>query len=233
MIVLNAVSFSYRSQERVLDSISLAIPCGLTLVLGPNGAGKSTLLKIVAGIERPDSGTVSICGNDLWNDEVAARRGLAYVPEHPDLTPYATIVDVLRLVCRLRGEPQAAVQDVLERAGLRGLERRSIRELSMGQRRRAVLAAAWIGSPHVLILDEPLEAMDREMRESVLEWTVRAVTAKAAAIVATHDIEPFAALASRVLAFRAGLCHSVDSLPNELPARLALFESLSRGREAL
>jgi ABC-2 type transport system ATP-binding protein len=232
MIKLRDVSFYYREQEPVLGSISLSIPSGLTLVLGPNGAGKSTFLKVVAGIERPDSGTVSVCGHDLWSDELAARRGLAYVPEQPDLTPYATINDILRLVCLLRGEPAGAVREVMERAGLRGLERRSIRELSMGQRRRAVLAAAWLGSPSVLILDEPLEAMDREMRESVVSWTRRAVSDGAAALVATHDIEPFAALASQALAFRDGKCRSVDRLPADLPARLSLFESLSRGRDA-
>ena len=129
----------------MLAGVDLEISPGLTLLLGPNGCGKSTLLKLAAGIERPDSGRVEIDGHDLWIDEVAARRGLAYVPEQPDLTPYATVREILDLVCRLRGEPARARREALERVGLGKLAHRSVRELSMGQRRRAVLAAALRG----------------------------------------------------------------------------------------
>src|SRR5262249_26695225 len=145
MIRVHDVSFSYASGVRVLDRVSLEIGSGLTLLLGPNGAGKSTLLKVIAGIERPPSGSVEIDGFDLWKDEVSARRKLAYVSEHPDLTPYATIRDVIYLVCRLRTEPLESGDAVLHRVGLDDAAGRSIRELSMGQRRRAVMAAAWVG----------------------------------------------------------------------------------------
>src|SRR6266851_3257861 len=118
MIRLRDVQFSYRAGERVLNSVSLDIVPGLTLLLGPNGSGKSTLLKIVGGIERPDSGSVELEGLDLWKTEVAARRKLVYVSEQPDLTPYATIRDVIDLVCRLRSEPKDAGDNALERAGL-------------------------------------------------------------------------------------------------------------------
>src|ERR1051326_7878930 len=138
MITLRNVQFSYRPGVVVLNGVSLEIRPGLTLLVGPNGAGKSTLLKIVAGVERPDSGVVEIDGFDVWKDEVAARRKLAYVSENPDLTPYATIRDVMQLVCRLRSQPIDNADDVLERVGLMAVAERSIRELSMGQRRRAV-----------------------------------------------------------------------------------------------
>ena len=82
---------------------------------------------------------------DLWVDEVAARRQLAYVPEHPDLSPYATIADVVRLVCSLHGEPIETGATALARAGLATLGDRTVRELSMGQRRRALHAMAFVG----------------------------------------------------------------------------------------
>ncbi len=133
MIVLRGVRFGYSEGEPVLDRVDLDIPAGLTLLLGPNGCGKSTLMRIAAGVERPDAGSVAIDGHDLWKDEVAARASLAYVPEQPDLTPYATLEEILALVCRLRGAPIARAAEALERVGLAGLGRRSVRELSMGQ----------------------------------------------------------------------------------------------------
>jgi ABC-type multidrug transport system ATPase subunit len=229
MVRLEDVCFCYREGETILEGITLEIPQGLTLLLGPNGSGKSTFLKIAAGIERPDRGIASIGGHDLWTEEVAARRSIAYVSEQPDLTPYATIMDILRLVCRLRGQRMEVAAEVLERAGLAALGNRSIRELSMGQRRRAVLAAAWIGSPGVLLLDEPLEAMDRAMREEVLSWIERSLAGYATVLIATHDIEPFVPKAARAVAFRERRCFLVDPLPVDPELRLAQLEAISRG----
>jgi ABC-2 type transport system ATP-binding protein len=220
-------SFSYGGGEPVLSGVDLEIPDGLTLLVGPNGCGKSTLLKLAAGVERPDSGSVEIMGRDLWTDEVAARRDLAYIPEHPDLTPYATIKDVIHLVCRLRFEPFERGREVLESVGLARVAKRSIRELSMGQRRRAVLAAAWIGSPRVVLLDEPLESMDRGIRQEILAWIRRLIAKPALVVVATHEIEPFVAEAARAITVATGTCSLHDPLP-EHAEKLAFLEGLSR-----
>ena len=154
----------------MLDGVSLRLGPGLTLLVGPNGCGKSSLLKLLAGVERPDSGTVRLDGHDVWRNEVAARQGLAYVPEHPDLTPYASILEVLWLVCRLRREPLTRAEAALAEAGLAARANASVRQLSAGQRRRALLAAAWIGSTRIALLDEPLESLDLVLRERVLSW---------------------------------------------------------------
>lgn len=228
MIQLFGASFAYRPGEPVLDGVDLAIPAGLTLLVGPNGCGKSTLLKLAAGVERPDGGRVDVDGRDLWRDEAAARAGLAYVPEQPDLTPYASVAEILRLVCRLRGEPLARAGEALAAAGLAGLGGRSVRELSMGQRRRAVLAAAFVGTPSHVLLDEPLEAMDRGARGDVLAWIDRLLTAGAAVLVVSHDLEPFAPRAARALTVAAGRCRTVDPLPEAPAARAALLERLAR-----
>jgi ABC-type multidrug transport system ATPase subunit len=224
-------SFSYRPGEPVLDGIDLEIGPGLNLLLGPNGCGKSSLLKLAAGIEEPDSGRVEIDGKDLWIDEVEARRSLAYVPEQPDLTPYATVREILALVCRLRGEPRERGEEALELVGLRSLAHRSVRELSMGQRRRAVLAAARVGTPRHVLLDEPLEAMDRGAREDILAWIDRLLAAHAAettVLVVSHDIEPFVPRAVRALTVRAGRCVTADRLPDDPEERMALLESMAR-----
>jgi ABC-2 type transport system ATP-binding protein len=229
VIHLQGVSFAYRDAEPVLTGVDLEIAPGLTLLLGPNGCGKSTLLKLAAGIERPDSGRIEIDGHDLWSDEVAARRGLAYVPEQPDLTPYATLREILDLVCRLRGEPRERGREALARVGLGMLSHRSVRELSMGQRRRAVLAAALVGTPRQALLDEPLEAMDRGAREDLLAWIDRLVATGAAVVVVSHEIEPFVPRASRALAMREGRCLDAGPLPDDPTARLALLDRLARG----
>ena len=231
MIRLRSVQFSYRPGEPVLDELSLEIGPGLTLLIGPNGSGKSTLLKILAGIERPDLGTAEIEGFDLWKNEVDARRHLVYVSEQPDLTPYATLRDVITLVCRLRSEPKDAGDNALARAGLTRVADRSIRELSMGQRRRAVLAAAWVGSPKVAILDEPLETMDRAIREDILGWVDRILASGAAMVIATHQIEPFVGKAARAIAFRAGGWRLVEPLPGDPLQRISVLEPLSRASD--
>jgi iron complex transport system ATP-binding protein len=229
MIRFEDVSFSYRETEPVLSGVDLEIPSGLTLLLGRNGCGKSTLLKMAAGVERPDRGRVEVDGRDLWVDEEAARRTLAYVPEQPDLTPYATVREILGLVCRLRGEPGQAADTALTRVGLDNLAHRSVRELSMGQRRRAVLAAAHIGAPGHLLLDEPLEAMDRGAREDILAWIGRRLDDGATVVVVSHDIAPFAARADRAITVRDGRCVGAGELPGEPESRLALLERLARG----
>jgi ABC-type multidrug transport system ATPase subunit len=231
MIRFRQASFSYRPGEPVLSGIDLEIGPGLTLLLGPNGCGKSSLLKLAAGIEEPDGGTVEIDGKDLWIDEVEARRTLAYVPEQPDLTPYATVREILALVCRLRGEPRERGEEALDLVGLRALAHRSVRELSMGQRRRAVLAAARVGTPRHVLLDEPLEAMDRGAREDILAWIDRLLGAGATVLLVSHDIEPFVPRAARALTVREGRCILVDPLPENPGARMALMERLARGEE--
>jgi ABC-type multidrug transport system ATPase subunit len=231
MIRFHGASFSYRPGEPVLSGVDLEIGPGLTLLLGPNGCGKSSLLKLAAGIEEPDAGRVEIDGKDLWIDEVAARRTLAYVPEQPDLTPYATVREILALVCRLRGEPRERGEEALELVGLRALAHRSVRELSMGQRRRAVLAAARVGTPRHVLLDEPLEAMDRGARDEILSWIDRLLAAGALVIVVSHDVEPFVPRAARSLTVRQGRALAIDPLPSGADERMALMERLARGEE--
>jgi ABC-type multidrug transport system ATPase subunit len=231
MIDLEAVRFGYVSDVPVLDGVSLRLGPGLTLLVGPNGCGKSSLLKLLAGVERPDAGVVRLAGHDLWREEVAARQPLAYVPEHPDLTPYASILEVLLLVCRLRREPLARASAALAEAGLAARAHASVRELSAGQRRRALLAAAWIGTPRVALLDEPLESLDRALRDRVLAWCRELVDGGAAVVVVSHEIEPFAPLADVALTVRDGRAVA-QALPSDPAGRMALLERLARGEPA-
>ena len=153
--------------------------------------------------------------------------------DKPDLTPYATVGEILDLVCRLRGEPRQRGREALETAGLGGLAHRSVRELSMGQRRRAVLAAAFVGTHRHVILDEPLEAMDRTARGDLLAWVDRLLASGAAVVVVSHEIEPFVPRASRAFSVRNGRCLDAGPLPSDPTERLALLDRLARGEETL
>jgi ABC-type multidrug transport system ATPase subunit len=228
MIRFENVSFSYRKGEPVFEGLNLEIGPGLTLVLGVNGSGKSTLLKLAAGVEAPDSGAVFVGGLDLWKDEVAARRSLAYLPEFPDLTPYATIREICDYVCRLRGEPIAKGREGLEMFGLGPYAHRSVRELSMGQKRRATFAAAWIGTPSHVLLDEPLESLDRRIREAALEWIFRLAAAGSAVLVVSHEIDPFAGRADRAVGLGRERPTIAERLPDAPASRIAILEALAR-----
>jgi ABC-type multidrug transport system ATPase subunit len=204
MIALRDVTFGYDPAVSTLDVPSLDIEPGLTLIVGANGSGKSTLLRLIAGVEMPRTGTITIGSCDVWRDEVGARQQLAYVPESPELTPYATVLDMLQLVASLRRAPLASVVTALDRVGLFELAGRTIRELSMGQRRRAMLATALVGEPRVIILDEPLETLDAQMRQFVREWVVALRTMGVTVLLATHDLSAFTGLADGIVVVRAG-----------------------------
>lgn len=228
MIRFEQIRFAYVGRPPVLDGASVAIGPGLTLLLGPNGSGKSTLLRLAAGVERPHAGRVTIDGVDLWTEEVASRRALTYVPEQPDMSPYKTLGEILTLVERLRGAGSGWGRKALDEVGLGALAARSIRELSLGQRRRVALAAARIGSSRVVLLDDPLEAMDRAIADALLGWIDAWVDTGAAVVVAGHDLERFASRTVRAAAVRDGRIALVESLPVDPRERLAALEALAR-----
>jgi ABC-type multidrug transport system ATPase subunit len=228
-IDFRGVGFAYLRGDPVFSGLDLVVDAGLTLVLGPNGSGKSPLLKLAAGVEKPDAGTVLVNETDLWTREAEARRDLAYVPEQPDITPYASVDSVMRLVSRLRGARFEEGDEALRDLGLAEMKNRSIRQLSKGQRHRVLLAAARVGTPRTLMLDEPLDGVDRGARRGVLAWIDRVLGEGGLAVVVTHDVEPFAAASARAVAMDRGRATIVAGLPNEAGARLRLLEELARG----
>jgi ABC-type multidrug transport system ATPase subunit len=229
MIRFQNAFYAYEKTDPVLQGINLEIKAGLTLLVGPNGCGKSTFLKTAAGVEKLDSGRVFIQGFDLWTDEVAARENLSYLPEQPDLTPYASINEILNLVCRLRKEPLKKGREALEFFGLEKVSERTVRELSMGQRRRAVFAACLVGSSRYILLDEPLEGMDLRIQQIIIEWISQRVKEGVCMIVVSHSIEPFVELATQALTLYKGQAFLFESLPTKLPEKQVFIENLAKG----
>lgn len=188
-----------RSGRWVLDDVSFTIGAGEVVALvGGNGAGKSTLLACAAGALEPDRGWVAIAGATSGR-----RRHVGYAPEGADAPGHLTAAELWALVSALR--PGAALDDdAVARLALAPLAGLRLERMSLGQRRRAVLGAALIGAPPVLLLDEPDNGLDVAGLDALVALIGREAARGAAVVVATHDPAVRERLAARPLAMAAG-----------------------------
>jgi sulfate/thiosulfate transport system ATP-binding protein len=192
-----------------VDNVSLAIASGsLTALLGPSGSGKSTLLRIVAGLESPDEGDVSIHGEDAAGVP-PQQRGVGFVFQHyaafKHMSVYDNVAFALKIRKRPRGEIRDRVGELLRLVQLEGLAGRYPSQLSGGQRQRMALARALAAEPRVLLLDEPFGALDARVRKELRAWLRRlheevAVTT----VLVTHDQEEAMDVADRVAVMNEG-----------------------------
>jgi thiamine transport system ATP-binding protein len=177
-------------------------------LLGPSGCGKSTLLRAVAGLEPPADGEIRWDGTDLAGVPVH-RRGFGLVFQDGQLFPHRDVAGNVAFGLRMRRVPaedrHRRVTELLELVGLAGYEHRRVTELSGGEQQRVALARALAPRPRLLLLDEPLSALDRALREQ-LAMDLAAVlrVAGATALVVTHDHDEAFTLADRVAVMRAG-----------------------------
>src|SRR6188508_695677 len=151
-----------------LDDVSLEIPDGsLTAVLGPSGSGKSTLLRVVAGLERPDSGEILLSGADATG-LTPQRRDVGFVFQHYAAFKHMTVRDNVAFALTIRKRPKQEIRDrvdeLLELVQLQQFGHRYPAQLSGGQRQRMALARALAVEPEVLLLDEPFGALDARVR---------------------------------------------------------------------
>lgn len=223
---LDSVSKRYGGRVAV-DGISVLEQGGLVALLGPNGAGKSTLLRLLATVLQADAGEVAIDGLDprREHERIEIRRRLGYLPQTDGIAAGSTAFDVVDYVAVLKGERddrrrRRAVFDVLERVGLRDRAGERVERLSGGMRRRLGVAQALLGSPALLLLDEPAAGLDPDERLRLREiLTERRRTATT--IVSTHLTDE-AAISDTVLVMSEGSVRFTGT-----PARLA---SVAAGR---
>src|SRR5215207_230589 len=157
-----------------LDDVSVEIPSGsLTALLGPSGSGKSTLLRVIAGLERPDTGTVELDGRDATTLP-PQRRGVGFVFQHYAAFKHMTVRENVAFGLKVRRRPKAEIRarvtELLELVQLPGLADRYPAQLSGGQRQRMALARALAVEPQVLLLDEPFGALDARVRKELRAW---------------------------------------------------------------
>jgi sulfate/thiosulfate transport system ATP-binding protein len=223
-IVVREISKSF-GEFTALRDISLEVPTGsLTALLGPSGSGKSTLLRVVAGLERPDSGEVLIAEEDVTG-EAPQRRGVGFVFQHyaafKHMTVYENVAFGLRIRHRPRTEIRERVGELLRLVQLEGFASRYPAQLSGGQRQRMGLARALAVDPKVLLLDEPFGALDARVRKELRAWLRRLHDeTHTTTVIVTHDQEEAMEVADRIALMNEGRIEQVGT-PRDLYERPA------------
>ncbi|MGW3494569.1 ATP-binding cassette domain-containing protein [Streptomyces sp. NPDC001020] len=222
-----------------LDDVSLRLHEGVTGLLGPNGAGKTTLLRVLATAVPADRGTFTVLGHDpgTVNGRQEVRRRLGYLPQtpgfHPDFTAFA-FVDYVAILKELtdRAARHREVRRVLEAVDLSDVRGKRIKRLSGGMRQRVALAAALLGDPGLLLLDEPTVGLDPEQRMRFREVIAEAGQGRTV-LLSTHQTEDVAMLCHRVIVMSHGRVR-FEGTPAELTARAAgrVWSSTERDPQA-
>jgi ABC-2 type transport system ATP-binding protein len=189
---------------RALDGLDMAVhPGEVHGFLGPNGAGKSTTLRVLLGLNRPDSGTVRLLGEDPWHRAVELHRRLAYVPGDVTLWPGLTGGEVIDLLGRLRGHADRRRRDALvERFDLD--PGKKCRTYSTGNRQKVALIAALAGDAELLLLDEPTSGLDPLMEEVFRACVIEARDEGRTVLLSSHILSEVEAVCDRVTIIRDG-----------------------------
>ena len=203
-----------------LDDVTLDIPSGaLTALLGPSGGGKSTLLRIIAGLEKPDSGTVEIAGADATSLP-PQRRNVGFVFQHYAAFKHMTVFKNVAFGLEIRKRPKAEIKrrvdELLQLVHIEKFAHRLPSELSGGQRQRMALARALAVEPEVLLLDEPFGALDAQVRKELRAWLRRLHDeVHVTTVFVTHDQEEAMEVADSIAIIAAGRLEQVGT-PDEL-----------------
>jgi putative spermidine/putrescine transport system ATP-binding protein len=227
-----------------VDGVDLDIAAGeFFSMLGPSGSGKTTVLRLIGGFEKPTSGTVELDGADVTT-RAPFERNLTTVFQDYALFPHMSVLDNVAYGLRVRGvgtrERRDRAAEALARVALHGLERRRPAQLSGGQRQRVALARALVVDPAVLLLDEPLGALDLKLREQ-MQVELKAIQRDVGItfVFVTHDQEEALTMSDRVAVFSEGRIQQVgtpqeiyETPRSEFVARFVGTSNLLEGRAA-
>jgi ABC-type multidrug transport system ATPase subunit len=220
---IDHLSKTYPNGTRALDDVSLAIAPGMFGLLGPNGAGKSTLMRIVATLQEPDAGSVSLGEIDVLRDKEAVRRTLGYLPQEFGVYPKVTAEDLLDHFAVLKGitdraERRRLVTALLEQTNLQRDRAKQLGGFSGGMRQRFGIAVALLGDPRLIIVDEPTAGLDPEERVRFLNLLAE-LGQNSIVILSTHIVDDVSELCSRVAIIDRGRIRLEDD-PQAAVARL-------------
>ncbi len=188
-----------------LDGIDLDIPTGSTMaILGPNGAGKSTLLRLIAGLARPSSGSLEVCGTAAHHQ--AARARVGFIGHTTGLYPELTARENLIFAARLRGVANASarIEAQLAEAGLSRVADRRTGDFSRGMAQRLSIAVGLVDEPEIVLLDEPFTGLDRTASDRLVERLMGLRRRNRTLILVSHDVALAARLADAAVVLRRG-----------------------------
>jgi ABC-2 type transport system ATP-binding protein len=203
-----------------VDNVDLTIKLGEIFgLLGPNGSGKSTTLKMLLGLVRPDSGSVCVLGTDVQNDPVAIKQHVGYVPESPRLYEFLTGIEYLDFIGDVYGmqtaEKKNRINEYLKALQLEGREGDMINSYSEGMKQKIALISAFLHRPKLLILDEPLNALDPRSARIVKDFLHELKTQGVTTIMSTHVLEIAQAICDRIAIMYQGKLLALGNM-NEL-----------------
>jgi ABC-2 type transport system ATP-binding protein len=219
VLALDNVSKRYGDHD-ALRGVQFSLDAGEAVgYLGPNGAGKSTTLKLLVGLSRPTAGSIRLLGLSPYEDRVRALRRVGALVETPGIPPYLTGSDLLSYIARIKDVPAAEIHAAVRRAvdAVGGTEHlgRPFGALSTGLARRMLLAAALVGEPEVLLLDEPTLGLDPAARQDLRELLRSLSRTGLTLLISTHLLEDVQEVCGRVLFLRAGELVGDESVRDE------------------
>jgi len=213
---LSALTLTYPNGTRAVDGVDLALEDGAFLtILGPSGCGKSSLLRLIAGLETPTSGTISMDGKDVTRLE-PKERDVAMVFQGLALYPHMTVAENMGIGLRARKTPSVEldrrVKEAAETLGLtRYLDKRP-RELSGGERQRVAVGRALVRRPQIYLFDEPLSSLDAQLRQELREELARLHRlTRTTSVYVTHDQKEALSLGDQVLVLSAGRVRQIGA----------------------
>jgi ABC-2 type transport system ATP-binding protein len=180
----------------------------ITGFVGPNGAGKTTTIRVITGLTKPDSGSVSVFGEDPF-DNVGIKEKIGYVSEHDDLYPWATVRESVKMLARISSPKSPGLDDAIDRAiddvGMAKFADRKVSALSKGMKQRTKIAAALTHAPSLLVLDEPLSGLDPLGRRRIMELIRRLNRENdVTVLISSHVLEELEHLANRITLIHRG-----------------------------
>ena len=213
-------------QVTAVDNIELIVQKGEFFgLLGPNGAGKTTTIRLVTGVLKPDSGSITIDGIELARNPLEAKMRMGVIPEVGNVYPDLSALDNVDLVGRYYGLPRTEREErsnvLLDDLGLKERKHDLVRKFSKGMRQRVSIACALVYEPSLLILDEPTEGLDVQSRRLIVDMVKQINQRGSTVILTTHNIEEANRLCQRVCIINKGKVVACDS-PEKLRAAFQL-----------
>ena len=204
-------------EQKALDNVTLSIQPGeIVGLLGPNGAGKSTLMKIITCFIPPDAGEVKVYGHDIFEESLAVREKVGYLPEHNPLYLEMYVKEYLEFVAGIHKLGKASrerIREMIELTGLTIEQNKKLGALSKGYRQRVGLAQALIHDPEVLILDEPTSGLDPNQIQEI-RTLIRNIGKEKTVMLSTHIMQEVEAICDRAIIIHRGRIVADDSLEN-------------------